>query len=409
MRCFIRGIQRFLFLIISLVLVSCAGQRVCKVPSGVFPLSRQATFVESTTTGESLIRATGKGCTFAQATLDAKRAAIWYVLYAGDRPILKTFQQRQKAKSVVESILSDPDLYIRWQSDVKSKRKINSYIYLTYLFRIDVNALKERLQEAGIITSVEQLAERIGLPSIAVLSKKNDPNTLTAITTLQEYLEDRNFEVYVKHQQTAVNKVIKKVALLEGKVDPLYQTALQFGSDIYLDVSVSVNEVKEYGKTFYKAVVNAKAYETATGMLIAASTGYSPAREVISPESVVQEATNDVADKITFQIQKVWVREAKNGKPFKIVVFSKEQEASQVDESIYMLLKSLSKRPIKVLASGSSMVSYIAYIKGIPNAYELYLKLKSLYKGPGQIEKVLDAGDFLIIKAGTRSEEITIE
>ncbi len=399
----------FLLMIISFYLSACAGKQACKMPVGVEPFSKQAIFVESTTTGESLIRATGKGCTFEEATLDAKRAAIWYVLYAGDRPILKTFQQKEKAKAVVQNILQNPDLYIRWQSDVKSKRKEGNFILLTYLFRIDVEGLKEKLQEAGIISSTEELAEKIGLPTIAVLSKENTPEATAAITTLQEYLEDRDFEVYVKEQGTTINNVIKKVTLLEGKVDPLYQMALQFGSDIYVDVHVSVEKVVQYGKMFYKAVVSAKAYETATGKLLGASTGYSPAREVSASEAVVQEAANDVADKITSQIKKAWIKEAKKGKPFKIVIFTQEDEASKVDEVFYKMLKGLSKRPVKRLASGASMMTYIAYIKDIPNAYELYMKLKDIYRGPGRIEKVLDAGSFLVIKAGSKSEEITIE
>ncbi len=390
-------------------LLSCAGGPVCKMPATIEPVSKQASFVESTSTGESLIRATGKGCTFEEATQDAKKAAIWYVLYAGDRPILKTPSQKQKAEPIVKEIFKNPDQYIRWQSDVKSKRKENSFILLTYLFKIDVNSLKEKLQEAGVIESTEELAEKIGLPTIAVFSKNNSSEALTAITTFQEYLEDRDFEVFVKSQGSKINNIIKKVAVLEGKVDPMYQMALQFGSDIYINVDVRVTKRTQYGKPFYKAVVMAKAYETATGKLIAASTGYSPEREVSLPDAVVQEAANDAVDKITFQIKKSWIKEAKKGKPFKIVVLTTEQMAPKVDTAFYMILKRFSKYPIKRLASGSSMMSYIAYIKGVPNAFELYIKLKEYYQGPGKIEKVLDAGSFLIVKIGEGENEISIE
>ena len=389
-------------------LFSC-GEPVCKMPLTVEPLSKQASFVESTTTGESMIRATGKGCTFEQATKDAKKAAIWYVLYAGDRPILKTPEEKRKAESVVKEILQNPDQYIRWQSDVKSKRKEGNFILLTYLFKVDVNGLTEKLQEAGVIESTEDIAEEIGLPTIAVLSRDDSSEALVAITTLQEYLQDRDFEVYVKEQGTKINNIVKKIATLEGKADPMYAMALQFGSDIYVDVSVKVNQRYKYGHPFYKAIVNVKAYETATGKLVGASTGYSVEREVSSPEVVVQEAANDVADKITSQIKKEWVKEAKKGKPFKLVVFTTEGIAPKVDEAIYMALRKLSKRPVKRLASGNSMMSYIAYIKDVPNAFELYMKLKDYYNGPGKVEKVLDAGSFLVIKVGDGSSEIVIE
>jgi len=46
----------------------------------------------------------------------------------------------------------------------------------------------------------------------------------------------------------------------------------------------------------------------------------------------------------------------------------------------------------------------------MPNAYELFLAVKKAYGGPGQLEKVSDAGSFLVIKAAGNGEiELTIE
>ena len=42
----------------------------------IMPRSFQATFIESTTTSEVMIKATGKGYTMGEAELDAKKAAI---------------------------------------------------------------------------------------------------------------------------------------------------------------------------------------------------------------------------------------------------------------------------------------------------------------------------------------------
>ena len=410
-----KKIINLLFLgVISLtttIFLSCgsSSKNACKVNTSYEPLSRQATFVESTTTGETMVRATGKGCSFEQATIDAKKTAIWYILYVGDRPLLKTLEQKKKAKQVVKEILSNPDIYIRWQSDVKSKRKEGNYLLLTYLFRIDINALKEKLEESGTIKSTEEVAEKIGLPTIAVLGKKSDDLTSTAITVIQEYLQDRDFEVFVNEQTTKLNNIIKKVAIIEGNISPLYQTALQLGTDIYLSVEASVNSEYKYGSKYYKASVRAKAYETATGKMLASSVGYSPSRQVSSPEAVVQEATNDVADKITSQIIKAWIKEIKRGKPFKVVVFTQEKYLEKVDGILYRTLKKLSKRPVKKIAAKDGTLSYIAYLKGFDNSYELYSKLKEMYNGPGTVSKVMDVGSLLIIKISDKESDIIIE
>ncbi len=396
---------------IILFLQSCVQSKPkCTMPPGVEPLSHQATFIESYSTGESLVRATGKGCNFQQATLDAKRAAIWFLLYAGDHPILKTYQEQQKAKPIVEQILSNPDLYIRWQSDVKEKKIIPPYLLLTYLFKIDVNALTQKLVQAGVISSVEELAEEVGLPTIAVIPANNAPGINTAVTVFQEYLQDRDFEVYVAEQNQVLNKIVKKVATLEGNVDPYYAAALQLGADVYVKVRVNVEKEYAYGREFKKASVSVNAYETATGKQIGATTGYSPPRTVVSVDAIVQEAANDAADKITSQIKKAWIKETKKGHPFKVVVLATPENMSRVDQEIYFgVFKKLTRRPIKRLASGQNMVSYVVYVKGVSNAYELFMKMKNLYHGPGTLQKVMDAGSFLIIKAGNPSEEITIE
>jgi hypothetical protein len=401
----------FVFLLIAFIFQGCVkSQPKCVMPQGPEPFSKQVTFIESTSTGESMVRATGKGCSLKEATLDAKKAAIWYLLYAGDKPILKTPEEKSKAQYIVSQILSNPDLYIRYQSDIKDKRYEDPYILATYIFKVDVNALTDKLVKAGVIAPVEEIAEEIGLPTIAVIPEKQAPGIRTAVTVFQEYLQDRDFEVYVPEQNTVVNNIIKKVATLEGNVDPYYTTALQLGADVYVRVNVEVGEEYKYGRSFKKATVAVTAFETATGKQIGATTGYSPERDVSSVDAVVEEAAHDAADKITSQIKKSWIKELKKGHPFKIVVLTSEEEMNQVDQALYFgVFKKLTKRPIKRTATGKNTAAYVVYVKDVPNAYELFMKIKELYQGPGKLEKVMDAGSFLIIKAGSSSEEITIE
>ncbi|WP_297445682.1 hypothetical protein, partial [Desulfurobacterium sp.] len=78
--------KKVTLLLVGLLLsTSCAstGKQLCRMSNTVEPLSREAQFVESSSTAEYIILATGKGCTVDQARNDARKAAIWFVLFGG--------------------------------------------------------------------------------------------------------------------------------------------------------------------------------------------------------------------------------------------------------------------------------------------------------------------------------------
>ena len=144
--------------------------------------------------------------------------------------------------------------------------------------------------------------------------------------------------------------------------------------------------------------------------MLGTTTGYSAERRVSDANALVQEAINDASAKVISQIRKEWMEMSKKGKPFKLAVLSNSTDGAAVDEAVYSALKGLSTRQIKRQAGGKSTFSYIVYLKDIPNAYEFFLALKKAYSGPGQLEKVSDAGSFLVIKAAGNGEvELVIE
>ncbi len=395
-----------------LSLVGCGKNAPsCKPHQGPRPMSYQATFVESTGTGEVMVKATGKGCSMNDAMLDAKRAAIWFLLESGDKPILKSPAEKMKAVGLENEIFNNPDMYIRWKSGVKSKKKEGSYLLVTHVFKIDVATLSERFTTSGIIQSEDEIAEAIGLPTIAVLPTNTTDANVTSVAVFQEYLQDKEFEVYVAAQGAKVNNLVGKLSALEGsEPDPMHDMALSLGSDVYITVNVSGGQRHVGGMKTMKASVQVQAYETASGKLVGSSTGYSAERSVADFNPLVQEGSNDAAAKVLSQIKKEWMKMAKKGKPFKITVLSNSADGAKVDEAIYGALKSLSKRPIKRQAGGKATFSYIAYVKDVPNAYELFQKIKKSYSGPGSLEKVSDTGSFLVFKAAGSGEiEIEIE
>ena len=388
-------------LVLALSLVGCSNK--CDFKKQQTPALYEASFVESTGTGEMMIRATGIGCSVEEALEEAKKTAVWFVLEGGDKPILKTQAEKTKAYGLEMQMYANPVKYIRWISDIKSKKKEGGKTKVTYLFKIDVAMIQQELAAAEIITSTEELGENIGLPTISVFADKGGDFAKTAVSALQEYFQDNSFEVYKAAQGDTVNKIVAKMAALEGaETDPMHDMALSLGTDIYAKVN--------YSGSGSKASVAVEVFETATGKMLGTTTGYSAERRVSDANALVQEAVNDAGAKVVSQIRKEWMEMGKKGKPFKLAVLSNSTDGAAVDEAVYGALKELSTRQIKRQAGGKSTFSYIVYLKDIPNAYEFFLALKKAYKGPGQLEKVSDAGSFLVIKAAGNGEiELTIE
>ena len=301
----------------------------------------------------------------------------------------------------------NPEKYVRWTSDLKSKSKNDNKTKVTYLFKVDVAMLRQELAAAGVIATMEEVGEEIGLPTISVFADKGGDYAKTAVAVIQEYFQDNDLEVYKASQGAAVDKIVNKISMLEGAdTDPMHDMALSLGTDIYAKVNYSGVR----GSIGMKVSVVVEVFETASGKMLGSTTGYSAERKVTDPNSLVQEAVNDASSKVLSQIKKEWMKMAKSGKPFKITVLSSSSDGAAVDEAVYGALKKLTKKPIKRQAGGKSTFTYIAYIKGFSNAYELFQAVKKGYSGPGQLEKVSDSGSFLVFKAAGSGEiELVIE
>ncbi len=395
----------------ALFFTACKSAPKCEPHTQPTPAIYEATFVESTSTAESMIRASGTGCTMDEALKEAKKTAIWFLLEAGDRPLLKTPAEKTRAVGLAQQMYANPDQFIRWTSALQSKQTVGGKLKVTYTFRVDVSMMEQQLIANGIITSSSDIAESIGLPTMAVFADKGGDWGRTAVAVMQEYFQDNSFEVYSSAQQTQTNELVSKISMLEGaETDPMHDMALALGSDIYAKLNYSGGGSHVGGTATAKASISVEVFETASGRMLASTTGYSAERRVTDVNALIQEATNDAATKVISQIRKEWMKMAETGKPFKITVLSNSTDGSRVDEAVYGLLRKMSQRPIRRQSGGKSTFSYIVYIKDVPNAFELFLNLRDAYNGPGEIEKVSDTGSFLVFKAAGDGEiELEIE
>lgn len=384
-----------------------SAKKKCEPNKNDTPAIYEATFVESSGTSEVMVRASGVGCSLDEAAKEAKKTAIWFVLESGEQPILKSDAEKTKAYGFEIKMYKNADKYIRWTSDIKSKSKTGDQTKVAYLFRIDTAMIKQELAAAGVITTMEEIGDEIGLPTISVFADKGGDFAKTAVAVIQEYFQDNDLEVFKAAQGTAVDKIVSKISMLEGaETDPMHDMALSLGTDVYAKVNYSGAR----GSIGMKASVAVEVFETASGKMLGSTTGYSAERRVTDPNALVQEAVNDASSKVLSQIKKEWMKMAKSGKPFKITVLSSSSDGAAVDEAVYGALKKLTKKPIKRQAGGKSTFTYIAYVKNFSNAYELFQAIKKSYSGPGQLEKVSDSGSFLVFKAAGSGEiELVIE
>ncbi|MDX1811312.1 MAG: DUF6175 family protein [Gammaproteobacteria bacterium] len=393
---------------IALLIVGC-GKKIVKPAADAPPVSHEVREVESTSSAETMLRATGQGPTVEIAISDAKKAAIWYLLYAGTKPLLKTPEEKRAAQQVEGKLYASLDKYVRHTSDLKSKRKSGETTIVDIVVKLDVAMIKDFLVSNDVIRTSAEVADEVGLPAISIVASKTGKDADIAKNTLSEYLSDRNFEVNVVEQSGKLGELTGKLAKLSGNTDPAYAWALEAGSEVYIEVKVNTEKGVVSGVSTKKASVTANAYETSTARQLGSTTGHSSERAASGYDALIQEAANAVADKIISQIRKSWLQEADKGKWFKLIAFTNTSDADKVDRAIYRALKSMPSAKIKRLAAGKSTFQYQVRVKEIANAFELLDSLSMKYQGPGKITRELESGTLLVIKAGSGDIEIEFD
>ena len=380
--------HRLLYFFIILTLFhSCTGCPPRPAPDpNCLPESRKATYIESPSSTEIIFRATGIGRDFGKAFNDSKKAALWFAIHY----IVKSPDGRNKLNLGKYLCDSSPEKYIRWQSDCLKKVTIAGNIYLDYQYKIDIEMLRSHLfPNCGI-----------PLPSIAVLS--SDPSNKlnpVAVSVIKEYLIDRGYEVFIQNDMSKTGKITELTRKIIGQeVDPIYQMAIKLGADIYIKITnIACRRLIVSGVTTLQSSVTMEALDTATDQQVGATSGQSKQRYSPACEALVQEASQMAANKVINQISRQLKRQTVNGKAYKIVLFASSRSAQTVNKNLYESLKSISNRRIRILGSGRKQFSYIVYLKGINNVYELYEKISNNYSGPGTLKKEFGKGAFLIL------------
>lgn len=399
-------------IILILTLLSGCGGTKPKIPKTHLPLSHQATFIESSSSSEVLIHSIGLGSSLQEANLDAGRAAIWFVLYGGDTPILQTLNEKQKFKIIEEKIFKNINQFITYDSGIKSKEKNNNQYKLAHVFKINIALLKDLLIKYKVLHPLDKLMENSELPHIAIINhNKKNKNIAYSVGVISEYLLDRDFDVQkiLSQNQDKIFLQIAKNLNADPLATQMYADALSSGSDIYINIKISTSQKNLGPDVIKKASVILSAYYTASNQEIGSTIGYSQERVNSDFTTLVAEASHDAANKLLNQIQKSWKKELQKGKAYKIIITTENTLIKQVRRPIYKMLKQSCSKviPNKTI---ENIFDYTLHCKNIENYQDLEIKLSDNYTGPGELSLQNAKGSLLMLNITTpENDNIEIE
>ena len=332
------------------------------------PIAKQASLVETVSSSEVLIEATGiyngagkrdrhkkkdaKKNGLVRALEDAKRTAIYFLLFGGTDPLLKD-REEQKNFQTHESYfynIKNISNYVTYE-DSKLIKKVNidggKGLKIVKRYKINKEILRSDLEFKNVIKARSDLVSQLGNPFILVLPsvKKgespinillNNSTYKHAASVIESYLTSRQYDVVVPEQMEALETLnTAQLELGDREDDYAYQLALSIGSDIYIEFS-GIEEKAGYGTNKYAASV--RAYETTTSRLLGTETGYSQARKG-ELMLCVEEAMNDAVDKVLSKITSYWKKDLSQGIQYKLVFnMASDFGEDQIEEIQFVLI-----------------------------------------------------------------------
>lgn len=314
------------------------------------PRAKQASLIESVSPTEITVRAKGTGYwetkvhpkdkdnyLLQDAIADAKKSAIWWVLFGGTDPMLTTADEKNKFAGIEEEFfdINNIQQFIAWEGDNLLSRTMQTLdkdkkyqLHIEKAFKINKEMVANALSTKGVMASRSELADALGLPFIMVIpavpkgqspiaAMQRDANLSHAGKVIEGYLTAKRYDVVVPEQQANLSELTAgQMAIAGTEEDYSYQLALSIGSDVYITYEITLEDAK-FGAQ--KAVCNVRAYETTTARLLGTETGYSPAAQS-SPKALIENAVNDAIDKVLARISAYWKEDMGRGIQFKVII-----------------------------------------------------------------------------------------
>ena len=380
-----------------------------------FPNSREAKIIEQVSSSEVMVEAVGiynskeksnrKKISDVQkngnkrAIADAKRAAIYHLLFGGTDPFLQSPDEQKKFDQFASYFFDEKNfnMFISFEEQAIRKRiKIDGGkgLKITKRFKINISTLKSDLESRGVLTSSSELAESVGNPFIMVLprvEKGNSPIEFLssddlaghAAAVVQSYLTSNQYEVVVPDQASALEAMNSvQMDIKDRDEDMSYQLALAIGSDVYIDYKGSFEDAG-YGTKRYS--LEARAYETTTARLLGSETGYSQGRTGDEKVSV-EEAMNDAIAKVLSRVNQYWKKDLESGIQYKVVISLAasdfdEEDLEEIQFELMDVIEDMSNKSKENIVTDNT-IDYLIWCD--PNDYDrstkIYRKMRSGFR-----------------------------
>lgn len=377
---------------------------------GNLPSSRQATFVEAVTANEVLIKAKGVGGasgffgfkeeeSVKLAEIDARRSAVYFVLYggAGLDGLVKSDEEKRKFSSLEQEFFAESNVqkYIAWEAnnfDSRVKLAGGEKIRVEKQFRINRAAMMQYLVDRRVIEKLEDITEELGLPTLMALPEvkpgMNPMEELRSNATLKQgasviesYLTQKKYNVIAPEQAAQIYEQQKAQLSIKGHEEDLsYMIALSVGSDIYVSYTITVDTRKVGTTDVRKASVSVRAYETTTARLLGVETGYS--EESAAPAAaLVEAAVTNALNNVISRINSYWQEDLKNGVQYKIIFsitgeFDEDTKYDIADAAAKTLKKIAGRTKENVVSENT--IDYLAWIqdKDLQSPSSLFRELR---------------------------------
>lgn len=377
---------------------------------GNLPSSRQATFVEAVTANEVLIKAKGVGGasgffgfkeeeSVKLAEIDARRSAVYFVLYggAGLDGLVRSDEEKRKFAPLEQEFFTESNVqkFIVWEAnsfDSRVKLAGGEKIRVEKQFRINRAAMMQYLVERNVLEKLEDITEELGLPTLMALPEvkpgMNPMEELRSNTTLKQgasviesYLTQKKYNVIAPEQAAQIYEQQKAQLSIKGHEEDLsYMIALSVGSDIYVSYTITVDTRKVGSTDVRKASVSVRAYETTTARLLGVETGYS--EESAAPAAaLVEAAVTNALNNVISRINSYWQEDLKNGVQYKIIFsitgeFDEDTKYDIADAAAKTLKKIAGRTKENVVADNT--IDYLAWIqdKDLQSPSSLFRELR---------------------------------
>jgi hypothetical protein len=212
---------------------------------------------------------------------------------------------------------------------------------------------------------------------------------------VESHLTAKQYEVLVPQQMEQLNTLNDAQLMLgDRQEDIAYKLALSIGSDVYITYS-GAYENSGYNTKRFSMVV--RAFETTTGRLLGAETGYSQGRQGESLMSI-EEAMNGAIDAVLGRIDAYWREDMTRGVQYKLLISINpsysEDDAYEIQDVFMDAVNNISKKSKENIATKQT-IDYLVWVNP-----ERYSSSRALFR---DLKKSFDSSAY-----GAKLKTITI-